>query len=98
MAKKEARTRKLTSPKLAQQKETVLPQPTPIIITGGSLTIESQGVDFSQFTPDGRRKLKHPRNARIISVDIRDGDDPNGAVRISYVPPSNGKCVITVNY
>jgi hypothetical protein len=98
MAKKEASTRKPTSPKLTRQKATDLAQPTPIIITGGSLTIESQGVDFSQFTPDGQRKLKHPRNARIISVDIRDGDDPNGAVRISYVPPANGKCVITVNY
>lgn len=75
-----------------------LKQPTPIIITGGSLTIESRNVDFSQFTPEGARKLHHPRNAKILSVDIVDGDDINGPLRVSYVPPANGKCVIVINY
>ena len=71
---------------------------TPIIITGGSLTIESVNVDFSQFTPNGPRKLQHPRNSKIFAVDIKDGLDINAPSRIVYLPPADGKFIIVVSY
>jgi|ERR1043165_869245 hypothetical protein len=71
---------------------------TPIIITGGSLTLESVGVDFSQFTPEGTRILHHPRNSKIIAVDIIDGNDVNASPRFTYVPPADSRCIIKILY
>lgn len=78
--------------------EGVIIQPTPIIIRGGSLSIESVNVDFRQFTSDGPRRLRHPRESRVISIDIFDGLTATLPPRFTYVPPANGQFVVVINY
>jgi hypothetical protein len=73
-------------------------QPTPIVITGGSLTVESQGVEWRDWTDDGAHKKVHPLGARRITrIFVQNDNNPADPPHEVPVPP-NGKCTITIVY
>ncbi len=65
---------------------------TPIIISDGSLTIESRGVPWSQFTGTGRTR-NHPQASKTVTaVDLT----VNG--RKQTIPCGNQRCTVTAQY
>lgn len=64
-----------------------IPDP-PIVITGGSVTID---LDEEIFTPDGKNKRKND-NKKISSVEVT----LNGTTQTFQVP--NGKVIVKINY
>jgi hypothetical protein len=79
-------------------------QPTPIIITGGSLRLESQLVDFSDWEQESPTVIHHPfKNRKIPRVVVLDDNNPTATPTVVAAPaivvtPANGKCTITVEY
>jgi len=67
------------------------PPPTdpPIVVTGGSVTID---LDEDIFTPSGKNKRSNP-NKKITSVEISVN---GGTPQIIDVP--NGKATVTIRY
>jgi hypothetical protein len=65
------------------------PPDPPIVISGGSITIE---FDSDIFTPSGRGKHSNA-NKKISSVEITVGNDPTQTFSVP-----NGKITVKINY
>jgi hypothetical protein len=73
-------------------------QPTPIIITGGSLTLESQLVDLTDWLRISPTKMSHPfSNRKITRILIQDDNNPATLPTVVNAP-ANGKCTITIEF
>jgi len=65
------------------------PPDPPIVVSGGSVTID---FDSTIFTPDGKNKHSNA-NKKIRSVEISLNGGPPQVIDVP-----NGKVVVTINY
>jgi hypothetical protein len=68
---------------------------TPIIIADGSLTIESQGVPWANYSGSGQNPRVHPHTGKSVPQVVIDmPGNPNRAVPIT----PGQKCTVVVRY